>query len=123
MIKDFYSILYRFYNKREDEFMSWFYTLGILGFLITLNIISALHLFMAWKKIWIEEILYIIIFLTPLALFFLYFYTGKKDEKKSRLLHQHKIQTSSKVGFLLYVLLTKIILVYTLILWGTSANY
>lgn len=122
MTKNFYSILYNFYSKRENEFMSNFYTIGIIGFLLTLNTISIVHLFLAWKSIWIGKAVYLSIFLTPLLVHFFYFYSGTKSKKSEFFKSKSKISTIYKLFFFLYIILSKAFMIYTLILWASSTT-
>jgi len=119
MIKYFYSILYNFYKKREDEFMSEFYTIGIMGFLLTLNIISVVHFSLAWKKIWISKIIYLSIFLTPLIIHFFYFYTGDKLKKRNFFKKRNKNSLKNNIYFFLYIILSKALMIYSLIQWAS----
>lgn len=121
-MSDLYRLLYSFFKNRlkEDDFMSWFRTLGILGFLYTLNVTSFVHLFLSNNHIDLNKVAYITLFLTPLIIHFLYFYGINNDKKEDILKVKSKISAKTKIAFLIYIIFSKILFFYTLILWADS---
>ncbi len=120
MITDFYRFLYLHYKKKEDDFMSWYYTLSIIGFLLTLNVGSLIHLYLAKYQISLDKLQYLMLFLTPWILHFIYFYAIDKKRKNELLKEKSKVVTKSKVGFFAYIIVSKIVFFYTLITWADS---
>ncbi len=118
----FYAVVYHFYRQKmkEDEFMSWFYSIFIIGFLLSINFLSIIHFLFGSMNISVNKTVYLVLFSSPQVINLIYFYFIRPNKKNAILIRFPKPPSSKKWIFILYFIFSKVALIASVIYYGMS---